>query len=73
VIDANLWYRLGSSGGYSAVGLNHSGDVWSGTISAGSSAATQIEYFWEAFDSLGNQSSLQNPDNRILRIEGCIL
>jgi hypothetical protein len=72
VIDANLWYRLGSSGGYSAVGLNHSGDTWSGTISAGSSGG-QVEYFWEAFDSFGNQSNLNNTSDRILRIDGCIL
>ncbi len=73
VIDTNLWFRQPGAGGYTAVGLNHDGDVWSGTINAGNWMEGQIEYFWEGFDSVGNQSSLSNPSNRILRVAGCIL
>jgi hypothetical protein len=68
-----LWYRYGFSGGYASAPLSRTGDTWSGTIGVGGVGLNQIDYYWEAFDSLGNRSVLSWTGDRILRVEGCIL
>jgi hypothetical protein len=68
-----LWYRYGFSGGYAQAALSQVGDRWTGTIDDGPNGAVQIDYFFEAFDTLGNRSSQTWTSDRVLRVEGCIL
>ena len=68
-----LWYRYGFAGAYAQASLTQAGDRWTGTIDDGPNGAVQIDYFWEAFDTLGNRSSQTWTSDRILRVEGCIL
>ncbi len=68
-----LWYRYGFTGAYTQATVSQAGDRWTGTIDDGPGGAIQIDYFWEAFNSLGNRSSQAWTGDRILRVEGCIL
>ena len=68
-----LWYRYGFAGGYAQASLSQVGDTWTGTIDDGPAGAVQIDYFWEAFDSVGNRSMQAWTSDRVLRVEGCIL
>jgi hypothetical protein len=72
VTDVRLWWRQGG-GGYTGVALNRSGDHWSGVISALDRTEAPVEYYWEAFDALGNYARLDNTSDRRLAIYGCIL
>jgi hypothetical protein len=73
VTTVRLWYRYGFSGGYSQASVSRNGDAWSGDIGVGGVGANQVDYYWEAYDSLGNRSVLGWNSNRVLRVEGCIL
>ncbi|HET9852482.1 MAG TPA: hypothetical protein VFP56_08250 [Candidatus Limnocylindrales bacterium] len=68
-----LYYRYGFSGFYTESATSRSGDTWSGTIDDGPGGAAQVDYYWEAFDTLGNRSTQGWTSSRVLRVEGCIL